>query len=433
MIVPGHIVKSRTPALPRLLRMLLLAGPGIFCVGYTIGPGAVTKLAAAGAETGMQLLWTLPLGGLLFWVLMEACGRYTAVTGGTVLHGFRTRLRGGRWWALIILVGVVIGQWTGLPVLVGLVSQLIYDGLRLFIPSAPAQNQGAVMGIAAVMSTGVYLLLRVGRYSLLEKTMAVVVALMVGGFVGALGMIRFAPEMFAHGLVPSRPAAGSGALSVMALIATSVAAPTFLVRSLLIKAKGWGGENLPGQRRDAGIATLVILILGAAVMACAAGALYRQGLSIRNIFDAVRGLEPAAGRLAAGLFLLGALGAGLSSIIPMMMILPLLLADYHRGDLSVRTPQFRTLAALACAVGLAGPMLGDQLLPIHRLASQIAQVFVLPLVVGGLFLLLNRADLMGGHKAGFWLKAGLAAAFGFSLVASWSVLAPLGKEVFRCI
>ena len=163
-------------------------------------------------------------------------------------------------------------------------------------------------------------------------------------------------------------------------------------------------------------------------MACAAGALYHRGQSIRNIFDVVQGLTPAVGWFAAGLFLLGAVGAGLSSLIPMAMILPLLLADFCRGKLQLNTPQFRIVAALGCVIGLAGPIFGDQLLPIHRAASQIAQVFVLPLVVGGVFLLLNRDELMGRHKAGFWLNAGLVAAFGFSLILSWSGLTALGRR-----
>jgi Mn2+/Fe2+ NRAMP family transporter len=162
-------------------------------------------------------------------------------------------------------------------------------------------------------------------------------------------------------------------------------------------------------------------------MACAA-ALYHQGESIRNIFDVVHGLTPALGRFAAGLFLLGAVSAGLSSLIPMAMILPLLLADYRRGKFQLSTVEFRGFAALACVIGLAGPMFGDQLLPIHRIASQIAQVFVLPLVVGSAFMLLNREELMGAHKAGFWLNAGLVAAFGFSLFLSWSGLTALGRR-----
>ena len=429
MIISLPDLKASDDRFHGLRRVLALVGPGIFCVGYTIGTGAVTKLTAAGAQGGMQLLWVAPLGCILFWTLMEAYGRYTVVTGETALHGFRTQLRGGYSLALVVLAGVAISQWTGLPVLVSLVSQLIYDGLRLLIPSAPAQHQGAVIGIAVIMLSGVYALLWVGRHSLLEKALMVLVTVMAGGFGGAMGLAQPAPEMFARGLIPSLPTVDDGTLLIMALIGTSVAAPTFLMRSLLMKTKGWGGENVREQRRDAGIATFVILLIGVSVMACAAGAFYHQGQSIRNIFDVVHNLTPAVGRFAAGLFLLGAVSAGLSSLIPMTMILPLLLADFRRGKLQLNTPWFRGVAALACVIGLAGPIFGDELLPIHRASSEIARVLVLPLVVGGVFLLLNRDELMGRHKAGFWLNAGLVAAFGFSLILSWSGLTALGRRL----
>lgn len=412
----------------RLLPALLLVGPGIFGVGYTIGTGAVTKLAAAGAQAGLQRLWALLIGGLLFWALMEASGRYVLVTGETPLHGFRTRLPGGRWWALVILAGVVSAQWTGLPVLVGLVAQLSYEGLRLLFTSAPVGNPAAVVGIGAVLSACVYGLLFAGRYALLEKTMVAVVITMIGGFAGAWGMIALSPDISASGQMLPPLSAGGGAMLIVAVIGTSVAAPTFLVRPLLMKAKGWGGDRLSEQRRDAAVGALIIFILGVVVMACATGAFHLRGIQVGNVFDAVNGLERVAGRLAAGLFLLGVWGAGVSSIIPMTMILPLLLEDYRSGELQLRTPAFRRWTALACLAGLGGPLWGGPLLTLHRTCSQIAQVVVLPLAVGGIFLLLNRADLMGGQRAGFWLNAALFAAFGFALLVARLALVALEKR-----
>ena len=409
------------PVHPRhhLVRTLSYLGPGILCIGYTIGTGAVTKLAAAGAQSGLQLLWALLGGSLLFWVLLEAYGRYAIITGETALHGFRTHLRGGRWLALLILAGIVMGQWTGLPVLVTLVAQLASEGLQMLLPGVLPQNQGMMIALAAVILAGVYGLIAAGRYSLLEKAMLLLVALMVGGFGGAMWVARPGLNQIAPGFVPSLPAGEAVLWPAMVLIGASVAAPTFLVRALWLKGRGWDGKNVQEQKSDAMVAAFIILMICASVLGCAAGALHAGGTDIRNPFDAIHALVPTAGRLAAGLFLVGALGAGLSSLIPMAMVLPLLLADYRREEPRFHAPQFRVWTAVACAVGLTGPIWGDLLLPLHRLASQLAQVFVLPLVVTGIFVLLNRADLMGEHRAGFWLNTGLLAALVFSLVVAW--------------
>jgi manganese transport protein len=401
----------------------------VFCVGYTLGTGGVGRLFAAGAELQFQLLWVLPLGALLFYTLMEGMGRYAAVSGGTALYGFRTQLRGGRILALLIIAGVVLGQWTALPVLVRLVAQLVSEGARILVPSVPAENPWVVIAVAAILLAGVFMVLTVGRYSLLEKVMMSLVTLMLGGFIGAAFLTALAPEGIAGGLIQAAPAAHGDSLAVLGLVGTAIAAPTILMRSLLVSGKGWSIENATTQRRDAALAAAIILVLGVAVMACAAGSAAHQGSSTWNISDAVRALEAHSGRFAAGLFALGAICAGLSSIIPIVMILPVLISDYRTGELQIQTRHLPPLVALACAAGLAGAVFGDQLTILHRTASQCAQVFVLPLVVGGATLLLNSKELMGVHKAGFWLNAGLAAALAYSFGASWRAIATLAKSL----
>ena len=424
-------MKSRSDPLHRLIQTLLLVGPGIFCVGYTIGTGTVTKLTTVGSQFGMQLLWVLLLSGLFSWVLMEAYGRYAVVTGETAMHGFRTQLSGGRWLAILTLMGIVISQLTGLPVLVGQVSNLTYDSLRLFIPSIPEQSYGVVIAIAVAILGTTYSLLLVGRYSFFEKVMAVLVTLMSIGFAVSMFVVLPPPGQIARGLVPSIPDVDGGKLLVLAFGGITMAAPTFIVRPLLMKGKGWGSKNCREQSRDAlvsAIVMIVMIVISASIMACVAGALFHQGKSVQSIHDLISLLEPVTGRFVVALFLVGTLSAGLSSIVPMAMILPLLIADYRAGELQIRTSTSRILTAVACLAGLAGPVFGERLLTTHRIASQVAQVFVLPLAAGGIFFLLNRKDLMREHRAGFWMNTGLVAAFGLSLMLSYRGLNSLARR-----
>lgn len=404
---------------------MLLAGPGIFGVGYTIGTGAVTKLGAAGVHSGWRLAWVLPLGGLLFWALAEAYGRFTVITGDTALHGFRTQLRAGKWLALFILLGATVAQLSGLPVLAGLVAQLSYDGLRLAMPGLPVLNPAAVLGCAALLGAGAYAVIHTGRYAVWEKTMVVASLLMLAGFLGAAGILYFAPPGLA--VLPVQPVADDGGwMTLMALAGTAVAAPTFVVRALLMKGKEWSGPASP-QARDALIAAVGLVVLILAIVACGAAVGGGYG-SVRGLFDLAPMIEARGGRLAAGLFLMGAVGAGVTSFIPMAMVLPLLLADFRGMGWQVRTLSFRVWGGLACLAGAAGPLLSECLLPLHRFAGQVAQVVVLPLAVGGIFLLVNRRDLMRGREAGPWLNTGLAVAFAFSLVLSGLGLVALGRR-----
>ena len=48
------------------------------------------------------------------------------------------------------------------------------------------------------------------------------------------------------------------------------------------------------------------------------------------------------------------------------------------------------------------------------------KVFVLPLVVAGMIVVINKRDLMGEHKAGYLLNALLGLAFLFSVLISYN-------------
>ena len=124
----------------RIWLMLLAVGPGIFCIGYTIGTGSVTSMAKAGSQYGMQLLWVLLLSCLFSWVLMEAYGRYAVVTGQTAMHSFRTRLKFGPVLAVLTIVGVVAGQWNALSGILGLSANAIYEVARLFMPGLATES-----------------------------------------------------------------------------------------------------------------------------------------------------------------------------------------------------------------------------------------------------------------------------------------------------
>jgi len=424
-----HSSKSDPPR-PSPLRhigaMLLALGPGIFCLGYTIGTGSVTSMATAGSRYGMQLLWVLALSCLFSWVLMEAFGRYALVTGSTTIHSFRTRLKFGPAIAMLTTGGVVVAQWNSLTGILGLSSHAIYETSRLFLPGLPAENYWAVLAIAVVVITIMYGLLLVGRYSFFEKVLVFFVTVMAVSFLVSMALAPPRPADVAAGLVPRIPDAAGAGLMVAAFVGTTMAAPTFVVRPLLMKGKGWTGANLVEQSRDAAFSASLMFVVSGSIMACACGALFYQDKPITKVLDMVWTLEPVAGKYAVLIFMTGALSAGLSSIFPIMMVFPLLVADYRAGQFDTRSKTFRILSALACLFGLTVPILGANPI-LAQIATQVANVFVLPLVIAGILYLVNCRELMGRHRAGWLLNLGLVAALVFSCLISYTGILALGK------
>ncbi len=410
--------ETSTPSLPRRLwRLLLVIGPGIFCIGYTVGTGSVTTMCKAGAVVGMDLLWLLGLSCLFMGFLMEAFGRYAVVTQQTAIHSFKTHLPAGRAIAVLVIVGVVAAQYGACMGILGLCSSMITEALQAMGWTWSAYWMRLI--VAVLIAALLYSLLMVGRYSFFEKVLVFFVTIMCLVFLASMLLVLPPAGQLAAGLVPRLPDAEGAFVLVPAMVGTTMAAATFVVRPLLMNAKQWTVVNLQDQTRDSCVAAVLMFVISMAIMASATGVLHQQGQSVDKVMDMVRALQPAAGRLAVVLFFVGALGAGLSSLFPIIMVAPLLIADYRDGRFETNTLLFRGLCAAACLAGLTVPVLGFN--PIEaQIVTQIGGVFVLPLSIGAMLWLVNRRDLMGPHRAGPVLNLALVLSFLFSLYISWT-------------
>ena len=170
-----------------------------------------------------------------------------------------------------------------------------------------------------------------------------------------------------------------------------------------------------------------MFIISAAVMAVAAGALFHDNKKVTAVVDMVGALEPIAGKAALSVFFFGTLAAGLSSVFPCMLIAPLLIEDYRSGKLDTQSKQFRIITGIAAIFALTIPVFGFN--PVKgQLLTQVFNVFVLPLVILGIILMINKKELMGKHAAGYLLNLVLGFALLFSVIISYNgILALLGQ------
>ena len=402
----------------KIIAVLLSIGPGIFCIGYTVGTGSVTSMAKAGSQYGSQLLWVLGLSCVFSWTLMEAYGRYAVVTGRTAVNSFKTELKFGKVLAIALIVGIVIGQWNSLSGIVGLSANALYEISRLLLPNLPEDNYWAVLLIAAVILGILYFLLIVGKYSFFEKVLIFFVTIMGISFLISMVIVFPPAGDIIKGIIPSIPQGEGGNLMVAAFVGTTMAAPTFVVRPLLMQGKGWGKTDTINQARDAFFSAVLMFVISGSIMITAMGAMYYKGLTIHKVIDMVYTLEPVAGKFAVALFMTGALSAGLSSVFPILMVAPLLIADYKSGQLDLKSKLFKRLTAVACVVGLSVPVMGANPI-VAQIATQVANVFVLPLVIGGIIYIINQKAVMKEQKPGWLLNVGLVLAFIFSCVMSY--------------
>ncbi len=404
----------------KFIKFLLSFGPGIFAIGYTIGTGSVTSMIVAGNSFGMDLLWVLFFSCLFSGVLIYVSGYYYLVSGETLLFAVRKHLPFGKAIAIATIITVGIGQWNSLIGILGITSNVIFEILQINFPGISENQYFVVLGLAIMIIGVFYALLLKANYTLFEKVLALFVSMMGLSFVFTLFFVFPMPADIILGLIPKIPEVEGAGILIAAFVGTTMAAATFLSRPLFIQGKGWTMADVKIQRNDSIVAGLLIFVISGSIMAVASGSLYGSGLEITHVLDMSESLEPSVGRFAVSIFFAGTLSAGLSSIFPILMIVPLMMADYSSGKLDVSSRRFRIITAVASVIALTVPVFGFN--PIKgQIITQIFNVFGLPLVVISLLVLWNR-KISGLPSNRIWTNVIMIAALVFSIIIAFTAI-----------
>lgn len=396
----------------KFLIFLSSIGPGLFLVGYNIGTGSVTTMASAGASHGMMLTWAVLLSCVFTYFLIIAFGRYTVVTGKTALSSYREYF--GKGVSIFVLFIIVFTEMVSSIGVMAIVTDVVREWSRPLTSS----GEGFNTIILALFFGGimVYTLLN-GKYSMIEKILTVFVTLMGLSFILTSFMVIPNPSSVLSGLLPNIPEEANAALVVTGMIGTTMGGVLYVVRSITVKQKQWTLKDFKIEKRDAFISSLLMFVLSIAVMASAAGTLYPKGLHIENAIDMIRLLEPLAGRFAISVFVVGIVCAGLSSLYPHYMLVPLLLADYNEEELDFKKWRNRAIVIFYASLGLIVPVFGGSPVMV-MIASQAFTLVVTPLVIILMWILINKKSLMGEHTASAGMNIILGVIFVFTVVMS---------------
>jgi manganese transport protein len=398
----------------KLKQTLAALLPGIFLFGYTVGTGSVTAMAKAGADYGMSLLWTLLLSCVITYFLMQLYGRFAVVTGDTALSAFRRHLHPAV--GLFFIVALTANVSGSIMGVMGIMADVCFEWSK-----AIAEDGVHPVWFAGVFSALIYALFLDGRTIVFERTLSVIVAVMSACFIGSVLLLPPPVTEIAAGLVPSmpEPLAGNTAFLVIAsMVGTTVFSGLFILRPTLVKEAGWTLVDLKLQRRDAAFSAAMMFVVSGAIMAAAAGTLYRQGITLDNVSEMLTILEPLAGPVAVAIFATGIIAAGLSSQFPNVLLLPWLLCDYFRSERDMRRPLYRAIVLVSCLLGLVVPLTGARPIVV-MIASQAFGALILPVTVACILILGNRASLMGEHRFSLPTNAALALVFSFALLMSY--------------
>lgn len=398
----------------KIIVALSAIGPGLFLIGYNIGTGSVTTMAKAGAEYGMKLFWAIVLSCVFTYILMIAYGQLTLVSGKTALYNIKTEIKGGKLLALYIMAALIIGEVLALIGVMGIVADLVQEGIRLLTNGLVVRTGWIILTFVILMAG----LLWFGTYNSFEKVLTVFVILMALCFVMVFFMVR--PSVFSiiEGMVPGIPDTPGAFGLVAAMAGTTCSAAVFIIRSTVVVEKGWTIDNLKDEKKDAFVSSSMMLLLSGVIMAVSAGTLHLMGLKLDNTLDMISLFEPIGGKAAAFTLILGIVGAGLSTIFPIVLIAPWLISDYMGIPRNIRSPMYRSLIMVALMFAF-GSIFIDQGAPVLMIFSMAFQAAILPAVAIPVLLLLNRKNIMNKHKASLKMNIFLIMVIIFSLITTY--------------
>ena len=399
-------------------KVLSVIGPGLFLIGYNIGTGSITSMAKAGAEYSMTLFWALVLSSVFTYILMVSYGHVTLVTGNTALFNIKNEFKFGKVLAIYIFAALVIGELLALMGIMGLVAELIQEGISLIIP----ELRVSTFLITSIIVVLLFMMLWKGQYLFFEKVLTVFVIIMALTFIIVFILVKPDLGEIFSGLVPSIQNDPGNFKMLAAIVGTTCSAAVFIMRSTIVAEKGWTINDLDKEKKDAFISASTMLLLSGIIMAVGAGTLHTMGMKLNNSAEMINLFEPIGGKAAAIIFIVGIVGAGLSTVFPIILIAPWLMSDYSGKVRNLKSPLYRALGAVGLLFAF-GMQFMKQSPPLVIVFSQAFQAMILPAVAIPIFILINRKELMKEHVPSLSTNIGIVLVILFSLLTAYFAIA----------
>jgi len=299
-----------------LRRFFSLLGPGVVTGAADDDPSGIVTYTITGAQTGTSLLWT----ALLTWPLMGAvqfmCARIGLVSGGGLAAAMHKKLP--RW----LLIVSALALFAANTVNIGADLAGMADVLQMLV-KIPAGISVVIIGIIIIVTT-VFFPYKAFA-SVLKWLASSLFAYVITGFLVHPDWHEILRATF----LPQWPTSRTQWTTLVAILGTTISPYLFFWQaSQEIEEEKEKGHRTQASRRgapardlnnrviDVGLGTFFSNFIMYFIILTAAATLHRHGVTtqVESSRDAVRVLEPFAGKFAALLYAAGLISVGFLAI-----------------------------------------------------------------------------------------------------------------------
>lgn len=401
-------------------------GPAIIVASVVLGPGSILTSSKVGHEYGYAMAWVLVLAGLLMVGMVALAGRLGVTLKGTLCEELANRA--GRPVAVVIglvmfLVVASFQSSNNIAVVTAVEPMLGQETLAETAAASRWLPITVLLVLNGAIIAALYGLKQL--YKPVERSMKLLVAVMIVGFFGNLYFARPSLAALASGLAPRWPESTDW-LPLLGLVATTFSVGGAFYQGYLVREKGWSFGDLQQGLIDSAVGITALCGTTLVIMMTSAAVLHGKAVELKTATDVSAQLAPLFGTSAKVLFNLGLLAGAISSFMVNAMIGGAVLADGCGlgWSMNQRWPKAFTVAALVfgMVVAIAATTFNVSRVGLIVFAQALTVVGV-PLLAFSLIYLGTRPDLSGERAIPRWILA-------FATVGSLVTLALAGRTVW---
>ena len=378
-----------------ILLFLGVMGPGLIAGLAGNDAGGIATYSVLGAETGLRMLWILPVTTLMLVIVLEMAARMGAVSGQGL--GDLIRDEFGIRWTLFAMVVLLIANGANVVAeFAGAAAALEIFGIPRFVT-------------VPLVAAGIWALVVFAGYRVVERVFLSVAVVFLAYVVSAFVAGPNWGEVGRALVTPSVSFEPNTLLLMVATVGTTVTPYMFFYLQSSVADKGLGPEELSLERADAILGGIWTNVIALFIVVVAAITIFPRGIHIQTAEEAAIALAPVAGNFAKGLFAFGLFGASVLAATVMPLTTSYAVCESFGWESGVsrkfsEAPVFMGLYTALIAIGAIVVLVPG--LPLFGviLVSQNLNGILLPIVLVFMLRLVNKPRLMGSHTNPTWLN-----------------------------
>ncbi len=370
-----------------------IIGPGLIVGALVFGPSKLTITSKIGANFGYDLLWIIIIAIFFMAVYTLIAERIGLGTDKSLLTVIGEKW--GRKFAAIVGIGIFLvctSFQTGNSVGVG-------------IALGELTNTNNNIWIILFNCIGIALLFFRNFYKVLEKVMILLIGMMLLAFLITLFEVSPNIGKVISGFVIPKIPTGSMGLIIAFIASCFSIVGAFYTSYLVQERKKIKVDSDHKVSRNSSLTGIIVLgVLSAILMVCAAAILQPLGVEVKTATDMSLALRPAFGEAASAVFLIGLFAAGFSSVVGNATIGGTLMSDALGFGSSFNSNKTKLLIAIVMTVGaIIALLFGNAPLELIVFAQSIT-IFIVPIIGIAMFIIANDKKVMKENRIGSFLK-----------------------------